>query len=143
MSTEENKQVLRRWTEEWNRGNIEGVYALFAQDFVDHHPQPGQAPGLEGLRRTLGQLFAAFPDSQLTVELLVAEEDEVADCGTLTGTHKGSLFGIPPTGRKVTIRFVDIHRFKDGKITEAWHLEDIFAALQQIGAIPALQSAHA
>ncbi len=143
MSTEENKNVIRRWVEEWNRGNREGVYTLFAQDFVDHHPQPGQAPGVEGARQGLGRLFDAFPDSQLTLELLVAEEDKVADCGVLTGTHTGSLFGVPPTGKRVTIRFVDIHRFKDGKITEAWHLEDLFAALQQIGAIPARQPSPA
>lgn len=143
MSTEENKQVIRRWVEEWNRGNREGVYALFAQDFVDHNPQPGQAPGVEGVKRSLGRFFDAFPDSQLTLELLVAEDEKVTDCGVLTGTHKGSLFGIPPTGKRVTIRFLDIHRFKDGKIVEGWHIEDLFGALQQIGAIPAPQPAHA
>jgi steroid delta-isomerase-like uncharacterized protein len=143
MLTEENKKVMRRWGEEWNRGNLEGVFALFAQDFVDHNPQPDQAPGVEGVRQALRRLFEAFPDSQLTVELLVAEEDKVTDCGFLTGTHKGSLFGIPPTGKKVTIRFMDIHRLKDGKIIEGWHIEDLFGALQQIGAIPAPQSAHA
>lgn len=143
MLVEENKKVIRRWVEEWNRGNREGVYALFAQDFVDHTPQPGQAPGVEGVRQGLGRFFDAFPDSQLTLELLVAEEDKVTDCGVLTGTHKGSLFGIPPTGKRVTICFLDIHRFKDGKIIEGWDLEDLLGALQQIGAIPAPQSAHA
>jgi hypothetical protein len=38
---------------------------------------------------------------------------------------------------------LDIHKFRDGKIVEAWHLEDLFGAVQQIGAIPMPQSAHA
>ena len=142
MSTEENKQLLCRFVEEWNRGNREGVYALFAQDYVDHTPQPGQAPGVEGLRQALGRIFDAFPDSQLTLERLVAEGDMVADFGVLTGTHKGNLFGTPSTGKKVAIHYLDIHRFKDGKIVEAWHLEDLLTALRQIGAIPVPQSAR-
>ncbi len=141
MSTEENKKVIRRFVEEWNRGNREGVYALFAPDYVDHRPQPGQAPGVEGLRQGLGRLFDAFPDSQLTLDLLVAEGDMVADCGVLTGTHQGNLFGIPPTGKTVTIPYLDIHRFKDGRIVEAWHHEDLLAALQQIGAMPSPSTA--
>lgn len=143
MVTEDDKMVIRRWTEEWNRGNLEGVFALFAPDFVDRTAHPGQTPDLEGTRHALRQLFDAFPGSQLTVELLVAEGDLVTDCGVLTGTHRGSLFGIPPTGKQVTLRFLDIHRFKDGKIVEAWHVEDLFSALQQIGAIPAPQAARA
>lgn len=142
MSTEENKQLAKRFVEEWNRGNREGVYAFFAQDFVDRTPQPGQAPGLEGLKQGLGLFFDAFPDSQITLQLLVGEGDLVTDHGILTGTHQGSFFGIPPTGKKVRVTFFDIHRFKDGKIVEGWHLEDTFGVLRQIGAIPVPQSAR-
>ncbi len=143
MSTEENKQVIRRWVEEWNRGNLEGVYALFAPDFDGHSQQAGLPPGLEGLKQGLRLYHDALPDSQMTIELLIAEEDKVAGYGFLAGTHKGSLFGIPPKGKKVRVPFLVIHRFKDGRITEGWHIEDILAALQQIDAIPAPQSAQA
>ncbi len=136
MSPEENKQLLQSHLDDWNRGNWEGVYSLYAEDFVDHNPKPGQAPGKEGLRQSMGRYFEAFPDSQIIPGLLVAEGDLVADTGFMTGTHTGTILGIPPTGKKVKIAFLDIHRFKDGKIVEGWHLEDSLGILQQIGALP-------
>ncbi len=143
MSTEENKQLALRFAEEWNRGNREGVYAFFAQEFVVHNPQPGERPGVEGMKQILGWFFDAFPDAQLNLQVLVAEADLVAECGTLSGTHKGSLFGMPPTGKKVTVSYFDGHRFKDGKIVEGWHLEDTLGLMRQIGAIPAPESRRA
>lgn len=137
MSTEENKKLAHRFGEEWNRGNLEGVFALIAQDFISHNTQPGQTSGAEGFRQGLRQFFEGLPDSQMTAQLVVADGDIVTEYGTLTGTHKGNLFGAPPTGKKVTITYIDIHRFKDGKIVEGWHLDDTFAILQQLGAIPA------
>jgi steroid delta-isomerase-like uncharacterized protein len=137
MSTEENKELARRYVQEWNLGDREGVFAFFAQDFVDHTAQPGQAPGLEGLKQGMGRFFDAFPDCQSTLKLLVAEGDMVTKYGTLVGTHKGNFFGIPPTGKKVSINHLEIHRFRDGKIVEGWHLEDNLGVMQQIGAIPA------
>jgi steroid delta-isomerase-like uncharacterized protein len=137
MSTEENKQLAHRFAEEWNRGNREGVYAFFAKDFVVHNPQPGEVPGVEGIKQILGWFFDAFPDSRLNLQVVVAEADLVAECGTLSGTHTGSLFGMPPTGRKVMVSYFDVHRFKDGKIVEGWHLEDTLGLMRQIGAIPA------
>lgn len=137
MSTEENKQLALRFAEEWNRGNREGVYAFFAQDFVVHNPQPGEAPGVEGMKQILGRFFDAFPDSQLNLQVLVAEADLVAECGTLSGTHKGSLFGMPATGKKVTVSYFNVHRIKDGKIVEGWHLDNAFAMLRQLEALPA------
>lgn len=137
MSTEDNKQLARRFVEEWNRGNREGVYAFFSPDFVAHNPQPGEEPNTEGTKRFLGWFFDAFPDSHLTLENLVAEGDLVAEQGILTGTHQGSFLGIPPTGKKVRVAYFDVHRFKDGKIIEGWHLEDTAGLLRQIGAMPA------
>lgn len=129
MSTEENRKLVQRFTEEWNRGNRDGVYAYYAENFVDHMPQPGLPPGREGLKQGLGRFFDAFPDCQNTLDLVLADGDMVVKHGTLVGTHRGNFFGVPPTGRKITIHHLEIHRFRDGKIVEAWHLEDIFGAM--------------
>ncbi len=137
MSIEENKKLAHRFGEEWNRGNLEGVFGLISKDFVGHNTVPGQPAGAEGLRQSLRQFFEALPDSQMTVQLLVAEGDTVTEYGTLAGTHKGDLFGVPPTGKKMTITYIDIHRFKDGKIIEGWHLDNTFAVLRQLEALPA------
>ncbi len=142
MLSEENRELVRRFTEEWNRGNREAVYAFYAEDFVDHMPQPGLPPGHEGLKQGLGRFFDAFPDCQNTLRLVLTDGDMVVKYGTLVGTHTGSFFGIAPTGKKVTINHLEIHRFKDGMIVEAWHLEDIFGAIRQLGALPVLESSR-
>ncbi len=77
---------------------------------------------MERVRQVLGGMFDALPDSKITLELAVAEEDKVAYHATVTGTNKGSLFGMPPTGKEETILYTDILRIKDGKIAEGWHV---------------------
>ena len=53
MSAEESKALVRRFYEEWNKGNMDGVVDVFADDSVDHNPAPGQAQGKEGVRQAL------------------------------------------------------------------------------------------
>ncbi len=137
MSAEENKAIVRRFYEEWNKGNMQGVYDLFSDDVVDHNPGPGQAPGKAGVIQSLEIFRYAFPDSQLAVEQLIADGDKVVDHATLRGSHTGSLLGIPPTGKPVVVQASDIYRIANGKIVEIWHIEDILGIMQQIGAMPA------
>jgi predicted ester cyclase len=103
---------------------------------------PACRRGDEGLKQGLGRFFDAFPDCQNTLKLVLTDEDMVIKYGTLVGTHTGRFFGIPPTGKKVTINHLEIHRFKDGKIIEAWHLEDIFGTMRQVGALPVPESSR-
>ncbi len=137
MSTEENKAIVRRFYEEWNKGNLQGVYDLFSEDVVDHNPGPGQPAGKAGLVQALEIFKNAFPDSQIAIERLVAEGDTVVDHATFRGTHTGSLLGIPPTDKSVMIYASDAYRIENGKIVELWHVEDILGIMQQIGAMPA------
>jgi predicted ester cyclase len=45
--------------------------------------------------------------------------------------------GIPPTGRNYAFAGIDVHRLRDGRMAEHWHVVDLFGLLQQLGAIPA------
>jgi predicted ester cyclase len=67
---------------------------------------------------------------------LVAEGDKVAVRYNVTGTHKGALQGIPPTGKKVSFSAMDFITLMDGKITEVWVNEDMMGSMQQIRALP-------
>jgi len=44
-----------------------------------------------------------FPDGHFTLEDVLAEEGRVVARWTFRATHKGELFGIPATGRPITI----------------------------------------
>ena len=41
-----------------------------------------------------------------------------------TGTHTGEMFGITPTGNKITTTAVDIYRIVNGKLAEYWNVTD-------------------
>jgi predicted ester cyclase len=68
---------------------------------------------------------------------LIAEGDKVAGRWTARGTHKGDLFGIPPTGKQGTVTGIDIYHFAGGKIEENWSNWDALGLMQQLGVIPA------
>ena len=55
---------------------------------------------------------------------------------TYHGTHRGELFGIAPTGRKIQFETVDVMRVQNGKITEHWGVTNLFSLMQQLGALP-------
>jgi SnoaL-like polyketide cyclase. len=57
------KAVVRRNTEEvQGGGNFDVFEELFADDFVDHTPQPNTTPDKEGVRKLYVYIRAAFPD---------------------------------------------------------------------------------
>lgn len=135
--TERNKGVVQRFIEEvQNQKNWEVYDELHAPDFVNLSSPPGVPSDLEGGRMFLGAFMGAFPDCQFTIEDMIAEGDRVATKKTFTGTHEGEFNGIPPTGRRVTLTFVDILRLRDGKIVEHWLSMDQLSFLQQLGVGP-------
>lgn len=137
MSTESNKEVVRRWIEEtYGKGNVELQRQLMYEDIVDHNPMPGAPPGIEG-QILLAKLFAEAFAIDIHVDLLLSDGDFVMDRWTAHLTHRADFFGIPASGKRATITGIDISRLRDGKIAEVWHLEDVMGLMQQLGAIPA------
>jgi steroid delta-isomerase-like uncharacterized protein len=136
-SVEDNKARDLRFVEEvLNQHNLDVLPDLVAEDFLEQNPPPGQGPGREGLRQFLAQMFEAFPDLRWRVEEMVAEGDRVAAWSTWTGTHRGTFFGVPPTGRSVSVESWTIDYFRDGMLTESRIIMDVMGLMQQLGAIP-------
>ena len=136
MSTEDNKAIDRRVTEEgWNQGNTALFDEFFTADFIGHDPF-GPVHGPEGFKQFYATYRSAFPDTHLTIEDQIAEGDTVVTRWTATGTNQGTLMGIPPSGKRVTITGISITRIANGKAVEDWVNFDALGMLQQIGAIP-------
>ena len=76
-----------------------------------------------------------YPDLEYNIEeLLAAEGDRIACRWNWTGTHRGEDLGMPPTGKRVTVRGISIFRLRDGKIAEVWVVRNDLPLLQQLGA---------
>lgn len=140
MSVAENKNVARRIFEEgFGQGRVNIADEIIAPNFVDHSGPPGfPASGPESFRQLVTAIRAAFPDLRATIEDQIAEGDKVVVRGTMRGTHRGDLFGIPATGKSFEITAIDILRIVDGKVVEHWGNEDDLGMMQQLGVIPRL-----
>jgi steroid delta-isomerase-like uncharacterized protein len=135
MSKEVNLATLGKFAEAVNTGNFDLFNETVAAGNVDHDPAPGQALGPEGYRAFFSQMRAAFPDLNVAVDALVADEESIAFAYTLNGTHNGELMGIAPTGKKVKIRGLQFSKFKDGKMVERWGSSDELGMLRQLGVV--------
>ncbi len=87
--------------------------------------------------RTAGAAFVttllnAFPDIQFTIADSVEANDRVAVRWTATGTHKGELFGVAPTGKTVTMIGVTIFRVENGQVAELWDVWDEAGLMRQL-----------
>jgi steroid delta-isomerase-like uncharacterized protein len=136
---ERNKAVIRRFVEEvQNQKNEDAYWELNDPEFVNFAPLPPGVPtNREGGFAYLFGFMNAFPDSRVTIDDLIAEGDQVVTKKTFTGTHTSDFAGIPATGNKVTLQFVDIMRLRDGKIVEHWNCIDQLSFMQQLGVIAA------
>ena len=135
MSTEQNKSMLKRIFSELNKGNINVIDELFAEDFVDRYPAPGETPTKEGFKQFLSGTHKSFPDWRWSLEDILAEGDKVAYRFTMKGTDKGGYIGVPPTGKKVSFAGVGILRFANGKVLERWTIADSLTLLHQLGLV--------
>jgi len=136
MSRESAQAALEKFAEAVNTGKFDLFDQVVAPDCIDHDPAEGQVPGPAGYRMFFSGMRTAFPDLSVTPETIVQDEDTIAFAYTLTGTHTGPLGKIPPTGKKVKIRGMQISKFKDGKMIERWGSSDERTLLKQIAVIP-------
>jgi steroid delta-isomerase-like uncharacterized protein len=139
MSTDGNKALVRRFYEEIDKGNLEAMDELVAEDYIDHSPPPFPvAPGREGLKEAFKLFWEATPGYH-QIEDQIAEADKVVTRLTAHGKHEGDLPGIPRTGNDMKVTAVTIHRIADGKLVEKWSDKDVLGMLQQIGVIPRME----
>lgn len=135
--TTDLKAMAKRFNDEaFNKGNVDVIDELVADDFVDHQELPGLEPTKEGLKNFTKLFHQAFPDMKVEMIAAVAEGDEVWVHSQFTGTHKGEFMGIPATGKTVTFAMFDRVKVRDGKAVEHWGLTDDLGMMTQLGLVP-------
>ena len=138
MSSEQNKAIARRISiDVFSQGRLEVVDELLAPDFTEHSQLPPGIPGgREGVKAIASALRKGFPDLNYRVDLQIAEGDFVAAYLTVSGTHKGEVFGMPATGKHA--EWAESHTIKivNGKVTEHWGVADQLGMLRQLGLAP-------
>ena len=136
--SENNKAVVRRLLDElWSKGNLSVADECYAAAYMHHDPStPDFGPGPEGEKKRATLYRTAFPDLRFKIEDLIAEGETVAVRWSSSGTNKGNLGRIAPTGKQVNITGVSVVRFADGKIVEGWINWDTYGMLKELGLVP-------
>ncbi len=131
--TSKNKLLARRFLEEVvNTGAADRLSEFLAADYV--------APdvGITGLAQAREHLLAfrhCYPDMVVTIEGQVAEGDTVATWYVMRGTHLGAFGGVPSTGKKITLRAVNVQRIRGGLIVEQWGGSNSLEVLLELGLV--------
>ena len=136
MSSNPRDVVTRIVNEVINGKNLALIDELYAPNYVGHQIPPPLPQNREGQKLFVGAFFEAFPDMRLTFEQEVIEGNRIAGLGYFTGTHKGPFNGIPPTGKRVQVSFMDLWRVENGKLAEYWGIVDVPSLLKQLGVMP-------
>lgn len=120
---ERNKDTVRRLVDEvLNGGRLAVIDDLYAPELADE------------AKAWIAPFQRSFPDMRMEVVELVAEGDLVVGRFTCSATHTGDWLGHAPTGRRFdAIDEVSFFRFQDGRIVQAWGIEDNLARLTQLG----------
>jgi steroid delta-isomerase-like uncharacterized protein len=132
--TASNRAIVQLLFQELNNHDWAAFMEL-CSDCAYHLPLVGELRGA-ALTQFFASLLKAFPDAQRIVEDQFTDDIHVVTRWTTTGTHKGSFMGIAPTGKRVTITGISIHRIAGGKIVEEWQEWDSLGLMQQLGVIP-------
>lgn len=126
MSTQENKELVRRYYDErWNHGNFD-VYDEMLAPHLD----------IKGAKEWARSMYATFGNLRFTILDMIAEDDRVAMHWRVDATHQGDYLSVAATGRPVTFQGIALLRIVDGKIVEDIGYWDDLSILQQLGAAP-------
>ena len=119
----------------WNAHDLDAIAAVFAPDAVlleAGRPEPFR--GRDAIRERARALLTAFPDLTLERIELVIDDDRHADRWVMTGTHRGDLLGLAPTGRRVRVEGATFTRLgADGLVAQDVHFSDTMSLLAQLG----------
>ncbi len=125
----------------YNAADIDGYANEFAEDAVLVRPDR-TAEGRTAIREAWAREKASFPDRTLAVDVLLEDGDTIVTEWTWVATNTGPFSlpdgtELPPTGRRITIRGMELARMSDGKIREYRMYWDRLAIAQQLGRLPA------
>jgi predicted ester cyclase len=136
---DEAKHVIKRFVEElWNARQLNVADQIFSEDCVTHQLRSGilaePAPrGPQAFKEHVSGWLMSFPDLRFNIEQMIAGGDRVVSQLVMEGTHQGSWMGMSPTGKRLHIRMITIHRIANSKIAEDWVLVESLGLFQQLG----------
>jgi steroid delta-isomerase-like uncharacterized protein len=135
MTADEVRAFVERHTASFRARDVAAFVADYAEDAILETPSSGTHRGRREIAESLESWHAAFPAEEITLERIIAENDQVAVFFQLVGTHQGDFLGLPPTGKRIEIRGVLLQRFEHDLIVHERRLYDFSGLLIKLGVL--------
>jgi len=108
------------------------VHEIISPDLFLHYDL-GVIKGINEWKEKLYEpLITAFPDAHIEIDDIIANGDFVITRWKAQGIHKGTLYGVPPSGEMVEFNGITWMKIVDGKIVQMWNNWNISYFFQRL-----------
>jgi steroid delta-isomerase-like uncharacterized protein len=138
MDGTELQEFIDRYNAAWNAHEVDVIVSMHTDDSVfENHVTGDVNVGHEEIGRAINSIFAVFPDLAFETRRAYIREDLVVQEWTARGTHEGTMtrsgIEVPPTGRTVDYRGMDVIPIRDGLVARKDVYSDSVTLLRQLG----------
>jgi steroid delta-isomerase-like uncharacterized protein len=135
---QELQAFIDRYNAAWNDHDVEAIVSMHTEDSVfENHVTGDLDVGREQIGRAIASIFAVFPDLSFETRRAYVRDDLVVQEWTARGTHEGTMtragIEVPPTGRKVDYKGMDVIPIRDGLVARKDVYSDSITLLRQLG----------
>lgn len=135
--------VLDTFREMDSKQTHDPFYRLCADDYTFHYPLSPEPLNRKKSLEITDNIHKAFSNVKHTIQDAFVSGNKVVVRGFFSGTHTSEYNGISATGKLVKAPFIDIIEVNDkGKFKNEWLQFDTLGFMQQLGAVPVLESVH-
>ena len=138
MDGPELQVFIDRYNAAWNDHDVETIVSMHTEDSVfENHVTGDVNVGREQIGKAIAGIFSVFPDLSFEGRRTYIREDLVVQEWTARGTHEGTMtrsgIEVPPTGRKVEYKGMDVIPIRDGLVARKDVYSDSVTLLRQLG----------
>ncbi len=131
------KAYTHVWDEIVNKGNLNMFNdSNFTKDVV-MYSKPTDVVGIDSMRAYCANFLTGFSDIQFTIKDVFGQGEKLVKHWNFKGVHTGIFFGIPPTGKAVSLDGTTLVQMSNGKIAAERDFYDNMDFMTQLGLIPA------
>ncbi|MFJ3404328.1 ester cyclase [Promicromonospora sp. NPDC090134] len=132
---------MSRFTGALVAGDLDALREVYDTDVVVTTPDAGTLHGIDAFIQWNQDFVSAFSDRDYRSERELETDESAIDQGELSGTHTSPMKlpdgqSVPPTGKRIRMRSVDIATVSDGKIVRHDFYFDQLDLLDQLGLTP-------
>ena len=133
MMTDEIRTFVQRHVENMSTHDAVLTACDHAEDGILESPSTGTHRGRGEITQNYERWNTAFPDFEVALDNIVAEDDQAAVFFRLAATHRGDFLGLPATGKRIEFRGVMLLRFENDLIAHERRLYDFSGLLIKLG----------